>query len=105
VYLPLDDLAACGCTAADLEARVTTDAVRRVIEFECRRAREFYERARSALPPADRQRLVAAEIMRAVYFETLRRIERSDYDVFNARLRVPRPWQAVIALRQWLWPV
>ncbi len=36
--------------------------------------------------------------MRAVYFETLRRIERSGYDVFNARLRVPRPWQAVIAL-------
>ncbi len=105
VYLPLDDLAACGCTVADLEARVTTDAVRRVIEFECRRAREFYGRARSALPPDDRQRLVAAEIMRAVYFETLRRIERSDYDVFNARLRVPRPWQAVIALRQWLWPV
>jgi phytoene/squalene synthetase len=46
--------------------------------------------------------LIAAEIMRAVYFETLRRIERSDYDVFNAQLRVPRPWQAVIALREWL---
>ena len=52
-----------------------------------------------------RRRLIAAEIMRAVYFETLRRIERSDYDVFNARLRVPRPWQAVIALREWLRPV
>jgi 15-cis-phytoene synthase len=102
IYLPLDDLAACGCTEADLEARVTSDQVRRVVAFECRRAREFYERARQALPPDDRGRLVAAEIMRAVYFETLRRIERSDYDVFNARLRVPRPWQAVIALRQWL---
>ena len=102
VYIPLDDLAACGCTVADLEAGVTTERVRRVIAFECRRAREYYTRARHALPPDDRRRLVAAEIMRAVYFETLRRIERSDYDVFNARLRVPRPWQAVIALRQWL---
>ena len=52
--------------------------------------------ARRRRPPAeDRQRLVAAEIMRAVYFETLRRIERSGYDVFSARVRVPRPRQAV----------
>src|SRR5262245_33911042 len=105
VYLPLDDMDACGCTVADLEAGVASDAVKRIVAFECRRARDFYGRARAALPPEDRHRLVAAEIMRAVYFETLRRIERNDYDVFNARLRVPRPWQAVIALRQWLWPV
>jgi 15-cis-phytoene synthase len=105
VYLPLADLAACGCTIADLEGGVATEPVRRVIAFECKRAREFYARARAALPSEDRRRLVAAEIMRAVYFETLRRIERCDYDVFNSRLRVPRPWQAVIALRQWLLPV
>jgi phytoene synthase len=103
-YLPLDDLAACGCTVADVEARVATAPVRQAIKFECGRAREFYARARQALPPGERRRLIAAEIMRAVYFETLRRIERSDYDVFNARLRVPRPWQAVIALREWLRP-
>ena len=41
--------------------------------------------------------------MRAVYFETLRRIERNNYDVFSGRPRVPRPRQAFIALRQWLW--
>jgi phytoene synthase len=103
VYLPLEDLRACGCTVEDLAAGVTTTAVRRVIEFECRRARGFYERARQALPAGDRQRLVCAEIMRAVYSETLRRIERSGHDVFTARARVPKPRQALIALRQWLW--
>ena len=46
---------------------------------------------------------VAAEIMRAVYFETLKRIERSGHDVFTARARVPKPRQALIAVRQWLW--
>jgi len=81
-----------------------SEPVRRVVEFECRRAREFYRRAIDIRPPEDRRRLVAAEIMRAVYFETLRRIERSGYDVFTARARVPRPRQALIALKQWLWP-
>jgi phytoene synthase len=73
-----------------------------LIEFECGRAREFYQRAEAALPPSDRKKLVAAEIMRAVYFETLKRIERSGHDVFTARARVPRPRQALIALKQWL---
>jgi len=104
VYLPLEDLAACGCTVDDLTAGVVSDPVRRVVAFEARRAQEFYDRARAALPREDRRKLVAAEIMRAVYFETLRRIERSGYDVFTARARVPRPRQALIALKQWLWP-
>jgi 15-cis-phytoene synthase len=103
VYLPLEDLRACGCTVDDLAAGVTTAPVRRVIEFECRRARDFYDRAKQALPAGDRRRLVCAEIMRAVYSETLRRIERSGHDVFTARARVPKPRQALIALRQWLW--
>src|SRR3954471_1501419 len=103
VYLPLEDLRAFGCTVDDLAAGVATDRVRRLIEFECRRAHEFYDRAKQALRPADRKRLVAAEIMRAVYSETLRRIKRSGHDGFTARARVPKPRQALIALRQWLW--
>jgi 15-cis-phytoene synthase len=103
VYLPLEDLRAFGCTVDDLAAGVATDCVRRLIEFECRRAHDFYDRATRALPPADRKRLVCAEIMRAVYSETLRRIERSGHDVFTARARVPKPRQALIALREWLW--
>jgi phytoene synthase len=103
VYLPLEDLAAAGCTIDDLVAARVTPPVRRLLEFECARARDFYNRAVAARPAEDRRRLVAAEIMRAVYFETLQRIERSGYDVFTARVRVARPMQAMIALREWLW--
>ena len=105
VYLPLEDLAAHGCTVEDLAAGVVTDPVRRLLAFECApRPRVLPARHRWRGRDEDRRRLVAAEIMRAVYFETLRRIERSGYDVFSARARVPRPMQALIALRQWLWP-
>jgi phytoene synthase len=104
VYLPLQDLAAFGCTVDDLRKGIVTDRVRDLLEFECARARSFYQEAIAVKPAADRRRLIAAEIMRAVYFETLRRIERCGYDVFGARTRVPRPRQAMIALQQWLWP-
>jgi phytoene synthase len=78
--------------------------MRSLIAFECGRARDYYARALAVRPENDRRRLVASEIMRAVYFETLRRIERRNYDVFSGRARVPRPLQALIALRQLIWP-
>ena len=102
MYLPLDDLAAHGCTVEDLAAGVVNDRVRALMAFECARARDFYKRAIAARAEEDRKRLVAAEIMRAVYFATLRRIERRGYDVFHGRIRLERPAQLLIALRQWL---
>lgn len=104
VYLPLEDLRAQGCSVEELAAGRMTEPIRRLMAFECARARDFYRRALEARPPEDRRRLVAAEIMRAVYFETLTRIERSGYDIFSGRVRVPKPRQAFIALRQWLLP-
>jgi phytoene/squalene synthetase len=44
---------------------------------------------------------VAAEIMGAIYFEILKRIERNGYDVLSTRVRVPRPHRAAIALKTW----
>jgi phytoene synthase len=102
VYLPLDDLAAHGCTVEDLHAGRLNDRVVKLLVFECERARDFYRRAVAARPDEDRRRLVAAEIMRAVYFSTLRRIERRGYDVFHGRVRLRRPAQLLIAIRQWL---
>ena len=50
---------------------------------------------------ADRRRLAAAEIMGAIYFAILQRIEASDYDVFSRVIRIPRPRRALIALVTW----
>ncbi|HEY6211900.1 MAG TPA: presqualene diphosphate synthase HpnD [Vicinamibacterales bacterium] len=102
LYLPMTDLLEHGVTVEDLARGVMTPAIRELVAFECGRARAFYDRAIAARPEEDRKRLVAAEIMRAVYFETLRRIERRHYDIFRGRVRVARPRQALIAIRQWL---
>jgi phytoene synthase len=101
LYLPLEDLAAAGCTVDDLASGRVSEPVRRLLARECGRARDFYRRAVEVRPPEDRKRLLAAEIMRAVYFETLQRIEQRGYDVFSSRTRVPKPVQALIALKQW----
>jgi len=109
VYIPQEDLRRFGCTEADLKheveqagAGVKSPAVRALLRHQAERAREYYARAAASLPSTDARRLVAAQIMGAIYFEILRRIEREDYDVFSRVIRIPRPRRALIAVRAWL---
>jgi phytoene synthase len=101
IYLPAEDLARFQVTDADLEKGVVTPQVAALLRFQCDRARTYYRRAAAELPREDARTLVAAEIMGAIYFEILRRIEKAGYDVFTRRIRVPRPYRAVLALRLW----
>ncbi len=102
IYLPAEDLARFAVREEDLCTTAVTPRVAELLRFECERARGFYQLAARQLPAPDARRLVAAEIMGAIYFEILRRIERSGYDVFTRRIRVPRPYRAVLAAGTWL---
>jgi phytoene synthase len=107
-YLPDEDLAHFGCTWDDIAREVSqagqgvrSDRVRALLAFQGARAREFFAKAVAALPKVDARRFVPAEIMRAVYWDLLLRIERRKYDVFTDVVRVPRPAQARIAIGTW----
>jgi phytoene synthase len=108
VYLPAEDLARFGCSAESIGEQVRQAgsgvrqaALRSVLEHHASRARVFFARAERALPGDERPTLVAAEIMRAIYADLLRRIEAAGFDVFSGRIRVPRIVQARIALGAW----
>ena len=100
VYLPAEDLRRFNCTDRDLQDGKSS-RVRELVKFECDRAHSYYRKAKRALPARDARRLVAAEIMGAIYLAILNRIERRDYDVFSEVVRIPRPRRAVIALTVW----
>ena len=109
VYLPQEDLRRFGVSeealrveAANAGRGIQSREVKALLAFQGSRAREYYVRAKASLPSADAKRLVAAEIMGAIYFAILEKIERCDYDVFSAVIRIPRPRRALIALRTWL---
>jgi 15-cis-phytoene synthase len=101
VYLPQEDLQRFGCTEEALAHGVVTPQIRALLAFEISRAREYFVRAALALPRSDARRLVAAEIMGAIYQDILRRIEATDYDVFTRVIRVPRPARFMLALTTW----
>ena len=107
-YLPAADLAKFGVSEADVRDEVErsgpgvrSEKVRAALAHHASRAREYFERARRSLPTEDASRFVAAEIMHAIYFELLRRIEAARWDVFTTLIRIPRPAQARIAIQTW----
>jgi phytoene synthase len=108
LYLPQDELARFGCTESDVCREVEragpgvqAPQVRALLAHQAARARDYFARATALLPATDARRFVAAEIMREIYRELLRRIEAADLDVFSSVIRVPRPAQARIAIRTW----
>jgi 15-cis-phytoene synthase len=108
VYIPLEDLRRLDCGEADIRREmeaagrgVQSRAVKALLTAQGARARDYYRRAARALPRGDARRLVAAEIMGAIYRGILDRIERADYDVFTHVIRIPRQRRALIAAATW----
>jgi squalene synthase HpnD len=90
IYLPLDELAAFGVTEADIMEGRWSENMRQLFRFQHHRARHFYAKARRLMPAADQPKLVAAEIMREVYEGLLNKIERRNFDVMRAPVKLSR---------------
>jgi 15-cis-phytoene synthase len=108
VYIPQADLRHHDCSEEDLAREsalagsgIRSPKVKALLRQQADRAREYYRKAADGLPRADAGRLVAAEIMGAIYRNILSRIERADYDVFSHVVRIPRPQRALIAAATW----
>jgi 15-cis-phytoene synthase len=101
IYVPLDEIAECGYSEAELVRGERTPAYLELMRRQAERAHRHFKSAAFLLPEPDRPRLVAAEVMRAIYLRLLRRIERRKFRVFESRITVPRLQQLGVALRAW----
>jgi 15-cis-phytoene synthase len=102
LYIPLDDLARFNCTEEMIRSESRSEPVTALLRHQGARAREYYQRAARGLPRDDARRLVAAEIMSAIYRAILDEIELRDFDVFAEVVRIPNSQRASIAFRTWL---
>jgi phytoene synthase len=90
IYLPLEDLERFDYPESDLRARQYNDAFVRLMEFEGRRAEDFFSQATALLPREDRRSMVAAEIMASVYHALLRRMKTDRFRVFDKEYRLSK---------------
>jgi len=85
IYLPHEDLARFGVTAASLMRAEYTPAFRELMAFEAGRAQAWYERALAQLPPVDRKAQRTGLVMAAIYRTLLDEIARDGYLVLDRR--------------------
>lgn len=90
IYLPEEDLKRAGYSRAELERGIIDDRALRAFRLMGERSEHFYAAAARALHPADRPNMRAAQVMRGVYYDVLRRIRERGYDVWRHDARLPR---------------
>jgi 15-cis-phytoene synthase len=105
IYLPLEDLRTFQYSETELLQQRYTAAFVALMHFQQQRAAAYYQKAAACLMPGDRAKLVAPEIMAAIYRTTLRKIVRHRYNVFRGRTSLPTLQKVLIwletALRQY----
>jgi 15-cis-phytoene synthase len=90
IYLPQEDLARFHYSETELTQRQYNERFVQLMEFQTRRARQFFANAAAALPTEDRKAMAPAEIMGSVYRGLLRRIELDKFRVFEKEYRLSK---------------
>ncbi len=102
VYLPEEDLARFGLTAADEQNNVPPARLHPVLEIEANRARDFYKAAEELLPLIEDDSQPALWTLVQIYRRLLEKIARRDYDVLTERVRLSTAEKLAILSRGFL---
>jgi len=102
IYLPLAELRRHEVTEAEILAGQFSPRFRRLAQTTANRARHHFARARATLPPEDRRAMVAAELMGAVYWRLLRKLEQRDFPVLAPQpTKLHKLQKLALILRTW----
>jgi phytoene synthase len=102
IYLPLSELKAFKVTEEEILRGEYSPRYYELARSAAQRARGFYASARDALPGADRRAMIAAELMGAVYWHLLLKLEQCRFNVFGPEpIGLSRPRKALLIARTW----
>ena len=102
IYLPLSELNRFNVPPEEILRLEYSDRFFKSADSVAARAREFYQKARRGLPPADRRSMVAAELMGSVYWRLLDKLARQKYNVFGPRpTRLTKGQKLLLIFRAW----
>ena len=86
VYLPADEMTSYGVAESELQQRLHTPAFDRLMQYQIKRAQDYYRQAMQLLPEVDRPTQRAGIIMAAIYQELLKEIDRDGRKVLDHRI-------------------
>jgi 15-cis-phytoene synthase len=103
IYLPQSELEQFDVREKEILAFKYSANYRALAASVAGRARNFYRLARQTLPQEDRKSMVAAELMGAVYWQLLNKLEAGQFNVFGDEpVRLHKAQKLVLIFRAWL---
>jgi phytoene synthase len=102
IYLPADELAQFGVSAADLMQARMSDNFRQLMAFQTDRALQTYAEAMALLPAADRKAQRPGLIMAAIYHALLEEIRADGFQVLDRRTSLTPLRKLWLAWRTWM---
>ncbi len=102
IYLPLEELRRFGVSENDIMDSRATAQFLELMKFEAARARGFYDKARPLLEMIDADSRGTLAVMMAIYGGILRKIEESNFAVFDRRIRLSTAEKLWIVGKNWL---
>ncbi len=101
-YIPQEDLDAFSYSRDDIINEVYNENFVELMRYQAKRARQYYHNARTMLRPDEKPTIVAAEIMDAIYYRLLEKIELNDFNIYKKKIRVSNAHKLMTALKHWL---
>jgi phytoene synthase len=89
VYLPQEDLERFHVNPKELAGAELSPALRKLLEFEAERAREYYRESAPLMELVDSGSRASLKALIGIYSRLLERISSSGYEVLRERVRVP----------------
>lgn len=102
IYLPMEELDRHRVTPEEILKGRHSPRFAELARSMCQRAREYYRAARESLPEADRRSMATAELMGAVYWRLLARLEAGNFQVLGSTpAKLPKLQKLALILRAW----
>lgn len=102
IYLPADELARFDVSIAQIKNGQYSENFKSLMAFQIERAEQYYDKAISALPAADRKAQKPGLIMAAIYRAILKEIKKDNEVVLTRRLTLS-PWRKLwLAAQTWI---
>jgi len=105
VYLPAEEMQACGYTETNLERQERNAAFERLMRIQTERILGLYQSAEPGLALLDSRGRFAVRVAFDLYRRTLRQIEAPGFDIFSRSASVPAVERAWITARSMAGPI
>ncbi len=101
IYLPLEDINRFQYTEEELISGTYNNNFIALMEFETVRAKDFFNKANSALDLEDKASMYAARAMQHIYYKLLEKIVSNRYNVLQKNIKVSKFEKVGISLGVW----